>query len=61
MIIEKEKLMTLIESYLPEADDATLDRIATAVKCDAEAIVHSMIRQVVAQEKERLLQMKKTG
>jgi len=61
MIIEKEKLMTLIESYLPEVDDATLDRIATAVKIDAEAIIHSMIRQEVAQEKENMLHKKKTG
>ena len=60
MIIEKEKLMTLIATYIPQGDSATLDRIATAVKIDAEAIIHSMIRQAVAREKENL-QREKTG
>jgi len=61
MVIEKEKLIALIETYLPQSDNATVERIAIAVKVDAEAIVHSMIRQAVAQEKQHLYIQKKTG
>ena len=61
MIIEEERLRALVESYLPQIDNATVDRIATAVKIEAEAIIHSMIRQAAAQEKQHLYIQKKTG
>jgi len=61
MILEQKGLLALVKSYLPQADNDTLDRIATEVKNDAEAIVHSMIRSAVAQEKQHLYLRQKTS
>ncbi|MBP2655695.1 MAG: hypothetical protein H6Q73_3264 [Firmicutes bacterium] len=62
MLIQDDLLLALIRTYLPQSDNDTLNRIATEVKGDVEAIVHSMIRRAVAQEKQNLyLKHKSTG
>jgi hypothetical protein len=54
MVIEKKELVNLIKSYLPQANGVTVDRIADEIKADAESIIHSMVRQAAAQERQQL-------
>lgn len=53
-MIEKDKIMELIKSQLPQAENETVEEIAVSIIQDVEAIVHSMVRQAVSQEREHL-------
>jgi len=53
-MIEKNKLKDLVKSYLPQTKDATVDNISDDIIRDAESIIHSMVRQAIAQERENL-------
>lgn len=54
MVIEREKIIAIVKSYLPQINAAVVDRIADDIVKDVESIAHSMIRQTVAQQRERL-------
>lgn len=53
-MIEEDKLRTLIKSYLPQAETDTIDNIANNIIRDVEAVIYSMVRQAVNQERENL-------
>lgn len=53
-MIEKDKLRALINSYLPQAEPDTIDNIANSIVRDVEAVIYSMVRQAVNQERENL-------
>lgn len=53
-MIQRDKIKEVIKSYLPQAENDTVENIAHDIIRDAEAIVHSMIRQAVSQERENL-------
>ena len=53
-MIDKDKVVELVKSQLPQADDEIIQNITNDVVRDAEAVIRSMIRQAVAQEREHL-------
>jgi len=57
-MIDKDKIKERIVSYLPRAGNDTIEDIAYHIIRDAEAVICSMIRQAVHQEKENLYNKK---
>ena len=53
-MIERDKLRDLVKSYLPQANNDVIEHISDDVIRDTEAVLHSMVRQAVAQERENL-------
>jgi hypothetical protein len=53
-VIEREKIIAIVKSYLPQIKTDVVDRIADDIVKDVESIAHSMIRQTVAQQREQL-------
>ena len=51
-MINKNRVMELVKSQLPQANSEVLENISASVIQDAEAIIHSMVRQATSQEKE---------
>ena len=51
-MINKNRVMELVKSQLPQANSEVLENISVNVIQDAEAIIHSMVRQATSQEKE---------
>lgn len=51
-MISKDKITKLIKSHLPQSDNKVIDDIANNIIQDSEAVIHSMVRQAVSQEKE---------
>ena len=50
-MIDNNKLLAVIKSYLPDADVSIYQRIADDIKRDMDATILSMVRQAVAQER----------
>lgn len=57
-MIEQDKLRALITSYLPQAEPDTIKNIANSIVRDVEAVIYSMVRQAVNQERESLYRKK---
>lgn len=57
-MIDRGKLQELIKANLPQAHEELVAEIANDVIRDAEAIIHSMVRQAVNQERENLYRKK---
>ena len=53
-MIEKDKVSELVKTHLPQAEDEIIQRITCDVIRDADAVIRSMVRQAVAQERENL-------
>jgi len=53
-MIERDKLRDLVKSYLPQVDNDVIEHISDDVIRDTEAVIYSMVRQAVAQERENL-------
>jgi len=53
-MIDKDKIKKMIVSYLPKAENDTIENIASNIIRDTEAVISSMIRQEVSQEKQDL-------
>ncbi len=51
-MINKNSIMALIRAQIPQANDDVVESIAADIIQDAEAIIHSMVRQATSQEKE---------
>jgi hypothetical protein len=51
-MIIKSRVIELIKVQLPQADNEVTENIAASIIQDAEAVIHSMVRQAVSQEKE---------
>ncbi len=51
-MINKDSVIALIRAQIPRADDDVVENIAAEIIQDAEAIIHSMVRQATSQEKE---------
>jgi len=54
MVIEREKIIAIVKSCLPQINAGVVNRIADDIAKDVEAIAHSMIRQSIAQQREQL-------
>jgi len=55
-MIDKDKIKELVKSSLPQANSEVVEHITDDVIRDAEAAIHSMVRQAAAQERERSYQ-----
>jgi hypothetical protein len=53
-IIEMDKLKAAVRSYLPNIEEPVIENITHDILRDAESIIHSMIRQAVNQEREKI-------
>ena len=47
-MIDDKKLIEVIKSYMLDADELTCQRIASDVKRDIAATIHSLVRQAVS-------------
>ncbi|MBP2643022.1 MAG: hypothetical protein H6Q67_909 [Firmicutes bacterium] len=50
MIIARDKLATMLKNYLPNADNETIDRIASQVEGNADAAVLSILLHAINEE-----------
>ena len=57
-MVDTKAVARVVKSYLPQAEQEVVDRIISDVRQDAENIIHSLIRQAVAQEKDKLYRPK---
>ena len=55
-MVDTEKVAELVKSCLPRVTDDVIRRIAQDIVADVEPIMHSLIRQAVAQERQQLFQ-----
>ncbi len=53
-VIDKDKIKKMIAACLPKAESGTIESIACNIIRDTEAVISSMIRRAVSQEKEDL-------
>lgn len=51
-MIEKNKIKELVKSYIPQAEEDVIENIAHDIIRDVEAVIYSMVRQAVNQERE---------
>lgn len=50
-MVERDKIVEILRSYLPNIGEQVLGRIADDIVRDVESITHSIIRQTVAQKR----------
>lgn len=60
-MIDKRKIAEIVRTYLPKAEDNTVEGITNSIIQDAEAVIRSMLRQAVAQERESLYRQNNKG
>jgi len=60
-MIDKRKIAEIVRTYLPKAEDDTVEGITNSIIQDAEAVIRSMLRQAVAQERESLYRQNNQG
>jgi len=53
-MIDKNTVFALVKSQLPLAEAAIVENITQDIVRDGEAVLHSMVRQATAQERENL-------
>jgi len=53
-MIERDKIKDLVKSYLPQADNDVIEHISDDVIRDTEAVIYSMVRQAIEQERQSL-------
>lgn len=53
-MVDMDKVAELVKSCLPRVTDDVVRRIAQDIVSDVEPIMHSLIRQAVAQERQQL-------
>jgi len=53
-MINREQLITLIKSHIPNASEKVTLSLASDITQDAESIIRSMVRQAVSQVREEL-------
>ena len=51
-MIDKNSIIALIRAQIPQANNDVVESISAEIIQDAEAIIHSMVRQATSQEKE---------
>ncbi|MDR3591780.1 MAG: hypothetical protein P4N41_19165 [Negativicutes bacterium] len=53
-MINREQLIALIKSHVPNASEKVTSSIANDITQDIESIIHSMVRQAASQTREDL-------
>ena len=53
-MINREQLITLIKSHIPNASEKVALSLASDITQDAESIIRSMVRQAVSQVREEI-------
>lgn len=57
-MIDREKIIKLIQSYLPDANDKTLNRLADDIIHDIIPVMHTNIRKAANEEKSKIILQK---
>lgn len=55
LVVNTDEVTRVVKTYLPWAETSLVDKITSDVIQDAENIIHSLIRQAVAQEREKVV------
>jgi hypothetical protein len=53
-MINHNEVVELVRDYFPQAEKEVLDKIVLCVVREAEIMIYSLIRQIIAQEKGKL-------
>lgn len=60
-MIDREKIIKLVQSYLPDANDKTLKRLAEDVIHDIIPVLHAGVRKAANEEKSKFTLQKDAG